>query len=226
MCVHVELDRSAHVPLAGEQTGDGPVWSSETTGFCLQTLPEVLSCYKTLSLPHEIKSQAERRGSFATEGLQVCGCAGEFFWIFSAFLFFSSLLFPLGSGGRGGCYGEGAGASIPAASYVGVEVTSSRVPRAWPSPPLLSLCCPKKADEWSEIFPHVPASSECSVVLSLPLPAVPWTEGARAGLMEVLLEEWLLRPLQSLASIRPVAEFYRLKRKMMDGPFRRETATV
>lgn len=115
---------------------------------------------------------------------------------------------------------------IPAASYVGVEVPCSRGHRAGLSPPLLSFCCPKKADEWSEIFPHLPAASECSVVLSVPLPAVPWTEGARAGLVEVLLEEWLLRPLQSLASVRPVAEFYRLKRKMMDSPFRRESATV
>lgn len=115
---------------------------------------------------------------------------------------------------------------MPAASYVGVQVPCSRVPRARLPPPLLSLCCPKKADEWSKIFPDVPAASECSVVLSVPLPSVPWTEGARAGLMEVLLEEWLLRPLQSLATIRPVAEFYRLKRKMMDSPFRRETAAV
>lgn len=63
------------------------------------------------------------------------------------------------------------------------------------------------------------------MVLSVPLPALPWSQGSQAGLMEVLLEEWLLRPLQSLAAIRPVAEFYRLKRKMVDGPFRRETVT-
>lgn len=78
----------------------------------------------------------------------------------------------------------------------------------------------------SKIFSDVPGVSECSVVLSVPLPALPWPEGGQAGLMEVLLEEWLLRPLQSLATIRPVAEFYRLKRKMMDSPFRRETVTV
>lgn len=64
------------------------------------------------------------------------------------------------------------------------------------------------------------------MVLSLPRPALPWSEGARAGLMEALLEEWLLRPLQSLATVRPVAEFYRLKRKLMDSPFRRETVGV
>lgn len=61
------------------------------------------------------------------------------------------------------------------------------------------------------------------MVLSVPLPALPWSDGSQAGLMEVLLEEWLLRPLQSLAAVRPVAEFYRLKRKMVDSPFRRET---
>lgn len=44
--------------------------------------------------------------------------------------------------------------------------------------------------------------------------------------MEVLLEEWLLRPLQTLAAVRPLAEFYRLKRKMVDSPFRRETLVV
>lgn len=101
------------------------------------------------------------------------------------------------------------------------SLTAAKLP-----PPLLSLCCPKKADEWSKVFSDLPGFSECSVVLSVPLPALPWSEGAQAGLMEVLLEEWLLRPLQSLATVRPVAEFYRLKRKMMDSPFRRETVTV
>lgn len=83
----------------------------------------------------------------------------------------------------------------------------------------------KQVDEGSKIVVRA-LFSECSVVVSVPLPALPWSEGSQAGLMEVLLEEWLLRPLQSLAAIRPVAEFYRLKRKMVDGPFRRETVTV
>lgn len=47
-----ELDRAAHVPVAGEQTGAGSVWTSETTGFCLQTLPQVLACFTTLSFLH------------------------------------------------------------------------------------------------------------------------------------------------------------------------------
>lgn len=65
--------------------------------------------------------------------------------------------------------------------------------------------------------------SECSVVASVPLPTLPWSRVAEAGLLEILLEEWLLRPLQSLATIKPMAELYRLKRKIMDSPFRRET---
>lgn len=66
-------------------------------------------------------------------------------------------------------------------------------------------------------------SSECSVMASVPL--LPWSRVAEAGLVEILLEEWLLRPLQSLTSIRPMAELYRFKRKIMDSPFRRETAS-
>jgi hypothetical protein len=42
------------------------------------------------------------------------------------------------------------------------------------------------------------------------------------GVVEVLLEEWLLRPLQALTSLRPTAELYRLKRKITDSPFCRE----
>lgn len=60
-----ELDRSAYVPLAGEQTGAGSVWSSETTGFCLQTLPQVLACFRPLSFLHEIQSKVQIRGNFA-----------------------------------------------------------------------------------------------------------------------------------------------------------------
>ncbi|XP_068995564.1 uncharacterized protein [Embiotoca jacksoni] len=63
------------------------------------------------------------------------------------------------------------------------------------------------------------SSSECSVIMSVPLPLLPWSRLAEAGLMEILLEEWLLRPLQALASVRPTAELYRLKRKIMDSPF-------
>lgn len=57
----------------------------------------------------------------------------------------------------------------------------------------------------------------------MPLPPLPWSRVSEAGLIEILLEEWLLRPLQALASIRPTAELYRLKRKIMDSPFTRKT---
>lgn len=62
------------------------------------------------------------------------------------------------------------------------------------------------------------------MVASVPLPPLPWSRVAEAGLVEILLEEWLLRPLQTLASVRPIAELYRLKRKIMDSPFIRETS--
>lgn len=68
-------------------------------------------------------------------------------------------------------------------------------------------------------FPH----SQCSVSASLPLPLLPWSRVAEDGLVEVLLEEWLLRPLQTLATIRPMAELYYFKRNIMDSPFRRKT---
>ncbi|XP_070774929.1 uncharacterized protein [Enoplosus armatus] len=61
--------------------------------------------------------------------------------------------------------------------------------------------------------------SECSVIASVPLPPLPWSRVSEAGLVEILLEEWLLRPLQTLTSVRPIAELYRLKRKIMDSPF-------
>ena len=60
------------------------------------------------------------------------------------------------------------------------------------------------------------------MIVSVPLPPLPWSRVVEAGLVEILLEEWLLRPLQTLASITPMAELYRLKRKIMDSPFRRE----
>ncbi|XP_070830189.1 uncharacterized protein [Chaetodon trifascialis] len=68
--------------------------------------------------------------------------------------------------------------------------------------------------------------SECSVVVSVPLPSLSWSRVAEAGLVEILLEEWLLMPLQTLASVRPIAELYRLKRKIMDSPFRYQALLV
>ncbi|XP_062259594.1 uncharacterized protein LOC133967908 [Platichthys flesus] len=68
--------------------------------------------------------------------------------------------------------------------------------------------------------------SECSVTLSVALPPLPQSKLPLAGLVEVLLEEWLLRPLQTLAAIRPTAEFYHLKRKIMDSPFKHQALLV
>ncbi|XP_055083723.1 uncharacterized protein LOC129456890 [Periophthalmus magnuspinnatus] len=60
---------------------------------------------------------------------------------------------------------------------------------------------------------------ECSVSISVPLPRLHWPGTDKSDLVQGVLEEWLFRPLQSLASIRPAAEFYRLKRRTMDSPF-------
>ncbi|CAI5641741.1 unnamed protein product [Oreochromis niloticus] len=68
--------------------------------------------------------------------------------------------------------------------------------------------------------------SECSVIVSVPLPQLPRSRTAKAGLMEILLEEWILRPLLTLASVRPTAELYRLKRKIMDSPFTHQALLV
>lgn len=42
-----EPDRTAYLPLDGEQVGHGSVWSQEKTGLCLQTLPQVLYMSET-----------------------------------------------------------------------------------------------------------------------------------------------------------------------------------
>ncbi|XP_061925266.1 uncharacterized protein LOC133664564 isoform X2 [Entelurus aequoreus] len=68
--------------------------------------------------------------------------------------------------------------------------------------------------------------SECSVEVSVPLPTLHWTRVPRVGLVGILLEEFLLRPLQSLTSVRPTAELYRLKRKIMDSPFLHQALLV
>ncbi|XP_057713493.1 uncharacterized protein LOC130929889 [Corythoichthys intestinalis] len=61
--------------------------------------------------------------------------------------------------------------------------------------------------------------SECSTSASIRLPPLRWSRAAEVGAVSLLLEEWLLKPLQSLSSIRPSAEFYRLKRKIIGNPF-------
>ena len=59
--------------------------------------------------------------------------------------------------------------------------------------------------------------------MAIPLPRVSWARMAESGLVEILLEEWLLRPLKAFTSIRPNLEFYRLKHRVMDSPFRCKT---
>ncbi|KAL4608232.1 apolipophorins-like, partial [Arapaima gigas] len=61
--------------------------------------------------------------------------------------------------------------------------------------------------------------SHCEVTVRLPLPRGTWADVGGAGMVEFLLEEWLLRPVVTMASLRPPAELYRLKRRMMDSPF-------
>lgn len=66
-------DRSAYVPVAGEQARSGSVGSPEKTGFCLQTLPQVLPAIKLSSLPKVKSNKKLREGatvrfdSFPTE---------------------------------------------------------------------------------------------------------------------------------------------------------------
>lgn len=71
-------------------------------------------------------------------------------------------------------------------------------------------------------YPKYVVFRECSVSVSVPLPQLHWPGTNEAELVQALLEEWLLKPLQTLASIRPTAELYRLKRKIMDSSFTRK----
>lgn len=75
------------------------------------------------------------------------------------------------------------------------------------------------ADSLCLCVPH----RHCEVKVQVPLPRGPWSEIGGAGLTEFLLEEWLLKPLQALTSLRPLAELYRLKRRSMESPFNCES---
>ncbi|KAJ8011260.1 hypothetical protein DPEC_G00056310 [Dallia pectoralis] len=70
--------------------------------------------------------------------------------------------------------------------------------------------------------------SDCSVGVTIPLSLArgPGSRAVEAGVVEVLLEEWLLRPLQAVTSLRPSAELYRLKRRIMDSPFHHQALLV
>lgn len=65
-------------------------------------------------------------------------------------------------------------------------------------------------------------SSEGEVIFRLPLPVGPWLKMKEAGVTEVLLEEFVLKPLLALNSLSATAELYRLKRRIMDSPVNRE----
>ncbi|KAF4116813.1 hypothetical protein G5714_001366 [Onychostoma macrolepis] len=62
------------------------------------------------------------------------------------------------------------------------------------------------------------SKSEGEVIFRVPLPVGPWLKVKEAGVTEVLLEEFVLKPLLALNSLSPTSELYRLKRKIMDSP--------
>ncbi|XP_018586572.1 apolipophorins-like [Scleropages formosus] len=66
----------------------------------------------------------------------------------------------------------------------------------------------------------------CEVSVQLPLPRGAWSDVGGAGMVEFLLDEWLLRPMVTVASLRPAAELYRLKRRMMESPFNHQALLV
>ncbi|XP_014873732.1 uncharacterized protein LOC106936981, partial [Poecilia latipinna] len=67
---------------------------------------------------------------------------------------------------------------------------------------------------------------DCVVAVSVPLLNLNLSRAAKGGLLETVLEEWLLGPLRALTSVRPAAELYRLKRRLMDSPFRHQALLV
>lgn len=64
--------------------------------------------------------------------------------------------------------------------------------------------------------------SDYEVRLRLQLPGGSWRRLSQAGVVEVLLEELLVRPLLALSDLDPTAEFYHMKRRLLDSPFNRE----
>lgn len=64
------------------------------------------------------------------------------------------------------------------------------------------------------------------MIFKVSLPVGPWLKVKEAGVTEVLLEEFVLKPLLALNSLSPTAELYRLKRKIMDSPINCELLGV
>lgn len=59
------------------------------------------------------------------------------------------------------------------------------------------------------------------MIFRVPLPMDPWLKMKESGVTEVLLEEFVLKPLLALNSLSATAELYRLKRRIMDSPVNR-----
>ncbi|KAL0966760.1 hypothetical protein UPYG_G00299790 [Umbra pygmaea] len=78
----------------------------------------------------------------------------------------------------------------------------------------------------ASVYKLSPSDCSVGVAIRLPLWRGPGSRVKEAGLVEILLEEWLLRPLQAVTSLRPTAELYRLKRRIMDSPFRHQALLV
>ncbi|XP_062848903.1 uncharacterized protein LOC134311229 [Trichomycterus rosablanca] len=64
---------------------------------------------------------------------------------------------------------------------------------------------------------------DAELSLNLPLPRNPWVKKSEVGMVKVMVEEILMKPLLSLNAGSITAELYRLKRRLMDGPFNRES---
>lgn len=61
------------------------------------------------------------------------------------------------------------------------------------------------------------------MTVGLPVPRYPWTKRSVVSIAEVVVEEFLMKPLLSLNSASITAELYRIKRTLMDSPFNRES---
>ncbi|MGH0152589.1 UNVERIFIED_CONTAM: hypothetical protein FKN15_024522 [Acipenser sinensis] len=69
-------------------------------------------------------------------------------------------------------------------------------------------------------------ASNGSVAVRLPVLPGEDAELSLSNITAFLLEERLLRPLREMGSLSPAAEYYRLKRRMMESPFERESPTL
>ncbi|XP_067911828.1 uncharacterized protein [Heterodontus francisci] len=70
------------------------------------------------------------------------------------------------------------------------------------------------------------APEDCSVVVNVPLLPVEEQLLDVANITNYLVETKLIKALRSLYNINPVAEYYRLKRRMMDSPFEHQALFI